>query len=386
MFSFVQLYADKYGATASEQGILLSFRNIISFSGQQLFGRLSDKHGRLIILLFGFILSSVTTFLLIKAITPLLIIIVFAFYSLGFSAITPAFNALIGDSFERKERVEKLGIITAVGGIIGGVIYLIAGVISEYMVDAYIFLFTIAGISFIFASIVVIIFSKICIVPKIPEDNGDGVSLLDPLRVGFFRKFVLVDALFGLAMSTSWPLFPQKTNSLATSSQVAIMWFVVFVGFSISARYTSQIKDRIGSFNRGFFYSRILMFLVPLSFAFATSWVHLIYARAIAGLTFGYYTTLQKDYILESVNIIDREGQRGLFLGTHAFLFGITTFIGSLVFGNLVDYVVERTNYVYDDLFIVSAAIRFVLAFGFLKIPDLMNQNVVDGILATSNE
>ena len=39
----MQLYADFHGATATEQGWLLSFRNIISFSGQNVFGKSSDK-------------------------------------------------------------------------------------------------------------------------------------------------------------------------------------------------------------------------------------------------------------------------------------------------------------------------------------------------------
>lgn len=36
-------------------------------------------------------------------------------------------------------------------------------------------------------------------------------------------------------------LFPKTTNKLATTSKIIIMWAIVFIGYSISARYTAQM-------------------------------------------------------------------------------------------------------------------------------------------------
>lgn len=369
LFSFVQLYADHHGATTADQGTLLSFRNIISFSGQQIFGRASDRLGRIVILLFGFLLASLSSYLLLEAITPLSIIIVFAFYALAFSAIQPSFNALIGDTFD-ENRTEMLGAITSVGGLLGGFAFLFIGLLGDTMDNPYSFLFTIAAISFFAAALVVGFLVFIRKVPPQERDLVKQVNIFEPLKTGFFRKFVFIDGLYGLAMSTSWPLFPKRTNELADTAQVTIMWAVTFIGFAITARYTAQIKKMIGSYNKSFFYSRFFLWMVPLSFAFATSWLHLIFARIIAGLTFGFYSTLQKDYVLEAVKQINRPNHRGWYFGTHAFVFGISTFIGSLGFGYLAEHL-YTFGIGYSEMFLVSAGIRFAFVFAYIKVPNI---------------
>ncbi len=372
LFSFVQLYADQQGATSSDQGYLLSFRNLLSFGGQNVFGSLSDRFGRIIILLFGFLLSAFSSFMFLRSITPVFIIVVFAFYSVGFSAVQPAFNALIGDTFSDLQRAEMLGRVGATSGLLGGIGFLVVGLLSDTLADPYEFLFITAASSFLFATIAVIILYFITRDKIHKRVVKRKISLLEPLKVSSFRKFVFYDALFNFAMSTSWPLFPKRTNELATTSQVTIMWAITFICFSISARYTGRIKKFIGSYRLSFFFSRNLMWLVPLSFAFATSWVHLIPARMIAGLTFGYYQTLQKEIALDTVQQLGRIDQRGLFLGTHALALGIATFSGSIIFGNLVDYLISLDIGVgYDQLFMASAIIRFIFAFGFLRLIEI---------------
>ncbi|MCY3413555.1 MAG: MFS transporter [Candidatus Heimdallarchaeota archaeon] len=376
IFSFVQLYADKIGASGTEQGVLLSLRNIISFSGQNYFGKASDRYGRISILLIGFLLSAISSFSFLKTITPITVILAFVLYSIGFSAIQPAFSALIGDTYPEHKRAEMLGKIGGIGGFIGASLFLVVGLISDTLLDPYQYLFIIAGCSFASAGFAVVFLHFRYFIPTVPHVRETKVSYFYPLSFGFFRKFVLMDALFALAMATSWPLFPRKTNELANTSQVTIMWSVTFISYSISARYTKQLKEKIGSYSKSLYYSRFLLFLVPLTFAFATSWLHLIPARFIAGITFGYYATIQKDYILESVAKIGKIEHRGLFLGTHAFMYGIFTFVGSIVFGKLVDVLIDlNTGMGYDEMFIVSAILRFFAGFLFLLVPDLMHKD-----------
>ncbi|RMG24218.1 MAG: MFS transporter [Methanobacteriota archaeon] len=368
MFSFVQLYADYNGASATEQGILASFRNILSFGGQQAFGRLSDKKGRSIVLLFGFLLSTLSSIALTGVSSPLLIILVYASYSLGFSAIQPSFSALIGDTYSREKQAQMLGQISSVGSLLGGLGFLIVGIASDLLVNPYPLLFIIAGISFGFAALSVIILSSTGKAPSQPIDQTAGTSLFEPLKVNYFRRYVLIDAIFGFAMSTAWPLFPKVTNALATTGQVTIMWAVTFLGFSVSAHLTPHLKKMFKSYRLSFYSSRFLLWLVPFSFAIATDWTHLLFARIIAGLTFGFYTTLQKDYALECARSSGQEEKKGWFLGTHAFFFGISTFIGSLLFGFIVDLLLTSTPFGYPEMFFISATFRFFLSFGYLKI------------------
>ncbi len=377
MFSFVQLYADYNGATASEQGILASFRNILSFGGQQAFGRISDKRGRLIVLLFGFLLSTLSSIALTGITTPILIILVYALYSIGFSAIQPAFSALIGDTYRREQQAQMLGQISSVGSLLGGVGFLIVGVASDFLVNPYPVLFLVAGLSFGFAAISVFVLSLTGKVPPQPMDLSDGASIFEPLKVDYFRKYVLIDASFGFAMSTAWPLFPKVTNELATTGQVTIMWAVTFLGFSVSAHFTPQLKRVFRSYRASFYSSRFLLWSVPFSFAIATDWTHLLLARTIAGLTFGFYTTLQKDYALECARSSGQVERKGWFLGTHAFFFGISTFIGSLLFGFVVDTLLATTPFGFSEMFFLSAVIRFIFSFGYLKVPSPVDNDIL---------
>ncbi len=369
MFAFVQLYADRNGASATEQGWLLSFRNILSFGGQQVFGRGSDKYGRIAILAFGFVMASIASFWLTGIHSPIMIILVYAMYSIGFSAVQPAFSALIGDTYSHEQQTEMLGHITSIGSLIGGFGFLLVGLTSDYLENPYPYLFMISGASFFSAALAAILLNLSKRAPTQPIDHSSGFSLFEPLKVKTFRRYVLADAAFGFAMSTSWPLFPKVTNQLATTAQVTVMWAITFLGFSISAKFTPYLKKRFKQYNKSFFYSRFLLWTVPVSFAFATDWTHLLLARAIAGLTFGFYTTLQKDYALETARESGNIEKRGWFLGTHAFLFGISTFLGSLLFGYVVDLMLSATNYGYAEMFLVSATIRFTFAFGFLLVP-----------------
>jgi hypothetical protein len=145
------------------------------------------------------------------------------------------------------------------------------------------------------------------------------------------------------------------------------MWFLAFLGFSVTAKFTPQIRDYIGSYNRSLYISRALLWIVPFSFAFATSWLHLVLARIIAGTSFGFYTILQKDYILETVSILKRTEDRGWFLGTHSLMFGLFTFVGSFISGFLIDYTIDVTDGAidYKELFLITSLLRFVSSFGF---------------------
>jgi MFS family permease len=375
IFSFASLYADIRGASPAQVGIMLSLQNILAFIGQQYFGKASDRVGRAKIIGLGWIISIISSFLILNFLNPVLIIATFAFYNIGFSMVQPAWNALIGDTYSGEDRATKLGIIGSFATFFGGMIYLATGLVSEMFARPFAFIFLISGICFVCALIIVIVlhFSN-----RLPEIERKPVvekqRILDPLRKHpKFRRFVFIDTTFALAMSLSWPLFPRATNNLANPAQVSIIWFATFLGFSITARYTHRLRTWVGSYHRSLFYSRMLMFGVPLTFAFATSWLHIVAIRSIAGASFGFYSILQKDYILETCDHLDRGQDRGWFLGSHSLVWGVLTFFGSLFAGYVTEYfvVVIDGDIGYSELFIVAAIIRVFAVFLFLKVPEL---------------
>lgn len=366
LFSFTALFSETRGATASQQGILLSLRNILSFITQQFFGKASDKYGRSLILAIGFLLSVISSFFLSQALTPVTIILLFALYSIGFSAIQPAWSALIGDTYAATERSRMLGHIGSIGGLVGGIMFLFIGLYSDTTSNPYEILFLSATVAFTFAFLSVVVLGRLNKFPQreFPEDNG--LSLFEPLNNQRFRRFVLIDAIYNFTMSTTWPLFPHVEAKLATTGQVTIIWFLGFIGFSITAKNASKIKDYIGSYNKSFYISRSFLWTVPIFYAFATTWLHLLFIRVLAVTSFGFYSILQKDYILETTSELGRPQDRGWFLGTHAFLFGIFTFVGSLSSGFISDYLLSNDIVGYRGLFLLTSILRFIASFAFL--------------------
>jgi len=368
LFTFGSLWADYNGASASQVGIMLSLQNILAFAGQNIFGRLSDRHGRTVILLFGFMLSALTSFAMFQVFSPLLIILVFSLYNIGYSAVQPSWNALIGDSFDVDKRAKMLGNIGAFASLAGGIFYLMTGNISQQFSNPYVFLFGVAAISFSGAFVSVFLVSRTNDYPQNLKNRKQSQNLFEPLQIHSFRRFVFADALFAFSMSTTWPLFPHATNNLANSQQVAIIWFFAFLGFSVTARYNEKLRDVFRKYRYTFFFSRFFLFLVPIGFAFATDWTHLLLVRILAGTTFGLYSITQKDYILDTCNTINRPDDRGWFLGTHAFIWGIMTFLGSLCFGFFADYALHNVG--YSELFLLTSLLRLIFSFAFLTIPE----------------
>jgi MFS family permease len=365
LFSFTALFAETKGATPSEQGILLSLRNILSFITQQFFGKASDRYGRSLILGIGFLLSVISSFLMSFALTPVSIIILFALYSVGFSAIKPAWDALIGDTYAAEERSRMLGHIGSIASLIGGLMFLGVGLYSDTVSNSYKILFSMATIAFTFAFISVVLLSVTSKFPQRAKFESNGLSLFEPLQNRRFRRFALIDAVYNFAMSTTWPLFPHVEAELATTGQITIIWFAGFIGFSITAKNASKIQNYIGSYNKSFYVSRGVLWTVPIFYAFATSWYHLLITRVLAVTSFGFYTILQKDYILETTSQLNRPQDRGWFLGTHAFMFGIFTFVGSLSSGYISEYVLSNSIAGYKELFLVTSVLRFIACLGF---------------------
>ncbi len=368
LFTFASLWADHNGASASQVGIMLSLQNILAFASQNVFGRLSDSRGRAKILLLGFGISALSSFVLFQVYSPLMIILIFSLYNIGFSAVQPSWNALIGDSFSVEERAQMLGKIGAFASLAGGVFYLMTGSLSDRFANPYVFLFGVAALSFSGAFVSILLISRTREFPDQELQVAKTQNIFEPLRVRSFRRFVAADALFAFSMSTTWPLFPRATNNLANSQQVAFIWFTAFLGFSATARYSERIRRFLGRYRMTFFLSRVSLFLVPVVFAFATDWTHLLLIRILAGTTFGLYSITQKNYILDTCNALSRPQDKGWFLGTHAFVWGVMTFLGSLGFGLFADFALFYVG--YKELFLSTAVLRLIFSFAFLTIPE----------------
>lgn len=106
------LYAKQLGISTSEIGILLGLQLVGMVLFKPLFGRASDRFGRLPMVIIGLLTCALSFFLLSILRSPLVIIPLILIYGLGFALITASTSALAADVACRGQLGASLGILS----------------------------------------------------------------------------------------------------------------------------------------------------------------------------------------------------------------------------------------------------------------------------------
>lgn len=106
------LYAKQLGMSTSEIGVLLGIQLVGMVLFKPLFGRASDKLGRLPMAVIGLLVCSLSFFLLSVLKSAFAIIPLILIYGLGFALITASTSALAADVARRGQLGASLGILS----------------------------------------------------------------------------------------------------------------------------------------------------------------------------------------------------------------------------------------------------------------------------------
>jgi len=144
-----------------------------------------------------------------------------------------------------------------------------------------------------------------------------------------------------LWMSLAWSYFPIVISDVAQATvvQVAILGIVATITQAFSSFYLSDYIDKIGV-KRSVVIGFLPFSIVPLFFAYATSWEHLILPQLIAGAGIGFGFTAMQTYIIE----IAGSEKAGTYQGTYQILRGFITFGGSYFGGWFLGWLKERLD------------------------------------------
>ncbi|MCG3252431.1 MAG: MFS transporter [Candidatus Heimdallarchaeota archaeon] len=403
---FYSAFALIYGVSKAAIGFITSIRNLISGLFQGSIGRLSDKIGRKKILIFGFIISFLIPLPLIFYRVQWFLILTSVIQALSVSFIIPSWNAVLGDVTQPSSRATFIGRITSVARIFSVVLTLgLAGIfaIIESRYENVLTIFgkvhyignnTQFGIVWIMASfnallcIVLIFFMKethVVSVEKQKEIPKMWVSLKDKS----FRKFLIVQSVYGITMSIIWPINPivitdENLLNLGDSfSKLAVLTsaFAVFIG--LTTIIGGKICDKIGRKPTIIISIAILIFF-PVSMipAVATNrWALLLISRMVGGVGTGLNLVAINAYTLDMA-----PGElMGAYSGMREMFYGITTFIGSLISGFIVVALEAKFDALgYDDpirpaiiaMCIGTTILRVMAATGYLfidKVPVTMD-------------
>jgi MFS family permease len=165
-------------------------------------------------------------------------------------------------------------------------------------------------------------------------------------------------------MAFAWPLFPFIiTEKLGMPVwQVAILAITETAANMITQRFAGKLMDRTGR-KPIIIFSRMIMSLAPLSYALATSWLHIVVAEVFLGMGMGAWMSSESTYAIDLA-----PGElRATYLAASATAFGLASFAGSLMGSYVTEHVLTSGGLeAINTGLLISAVLRLVLGFAFV--------------------
>ena len=399
LFNFFGAFAVVIGASVETVGFITSVRNLMSSLFQGTFGRLSDKYGRRRFLLLGFflVISTIVIFLFINSIEMLIVVSVIQAFSL--SIIIPVWSGAFGDVTKISERARYIGRLTSIGTAISVTLMLSLSLFFEltdnvytnwYIFnrhiqleerDQYLVAFGLAAFNFLLCLIGSILLKE----TRVVKEKKAQPKMLLALKNKPFRKFLIVNSLFGLIMSTLWPLIPfAHIDILEMSfSQIAIVTGIFSASSSVAQFFGGKLGDQFGR-KPLIILSRMLMFPIPLVMIGAIlqhNWLWLILSNIFGGASTGTLNVSQNAYVLD----LAHRDQMGAYSGITQVAWGFATFTGSISAGFIVSSIVNRLGSCYLGTvliyaFIIIAILRLVASIDFFFIVESYPKELRDKI------
>jgi MFS family permease len=362
---FIQLLAIAVGATVDQLGILNAAKSIASNVLQVFFGRMADRYGKRRFIAVGRFLNGVILAGVIFIEAPEWLIPLIILCSIFVSMALPAWNSLLGDYAPEGRRGEVIGRINSLAQIGGLSAMLIALAISLSQTGAstrasYLPVMAMAsGASFL--SSVLVMFTKEK--HRIQATKAlDFSKLIGDIRL---RRYLILNTSYGVGMAFAWPLFPFIiTEKLGMPVwQVAILAITETGANIVTQRFAGKFMDRTGR-RPIIVFSRMIMALAPLSYALATSWLHIVVAEIFLGMGMGAWMSSESTYAIDLA-----PGElRATYLAASATAFGLASFAGSLLGSYVTEHVLTSGGLeAINTGLLISAVLRLVLGFAYMS-------------------
>lgn len=333
-FQYIPLFNKKLGADEIQMGLLTSVQNVFSTGFSPFFGRWSDVCGRKLFLITGAFIATTSAITMTLANTPTQVIVSVGVNSFGLSMIIPAWNGAIADYTKGQKRGGFIGrLLGASYGYvtIALLVYAFAAPllpISE--IEQYRLIIGISALNF---GLTILVSWRI-IDLRDPNKGTRKDSIFTPLRDRNYRNFLIVILFWWFWMSLAWSYFPTVIASVIEASVSEVAWIAVSATI-VQAFASYKMGDLIDTMGprKSIFLGFLSFSIIPINFAYATEWWHLIPAQMIGGIGIGFGFSALQTYIIE----IAGSDRAGNYQGTYNLFWGIVTFIGSFLGGIILE-------------------------------------------------
>ena len=337
---FLRVYAVMIGASTSELGFFTSMSSLSSNVLQIFFGRLTDRLKKRVPLIAALgIASSLIWGMVALAKTPETYIWLIVVRMLLVSALSPASMTLMGDLIP----VNGRGVVTASLNFwtsLGGLAAIVASGIVMTILGEDSGVFTIPLVSA--AALGILAYVVLLAIKESPRrvitrrPILDVRSLIADVNVNpSFRSLCATQALYVLAMSIAWPVFPVTMVKILNASMfdVSLASVASIASSLIAQRFAGRLCDRVGR-KPLITLGRFSFIFYPVTYMFAPSIYAIIAVNFVLGFPSALFSTALLVFLLDNT----ADDLRGELTAFYNLSVGLSGFIGSLVGGVFADY------------------------------------------------
>jgi len=364
---YTSYLAVSIGLTLSQMSLLRAVQSLSSNVLQLVWGRLVDRHGKKIFLSVGRFLNGTLIGAIIFVRTPAWFMSLVIGASICLSLAMPAWSSLLGDytsSSTRGATIGRINSLSQIGGLTAMIFAFVTSInqVGETTPESYTTLLAMSA-AMNFVSGVLSLFAE----EKPPAPTEERLDVARVFMDPTLRRYLLVNIVYGISMSFSWPLMPFiVVDKLDMKIWQIAAFSIASSGSSLlSQRHLGNLMDRIGR-RPVVVFSRVSMAIAPLVYALATSWLHIVVADVILGVGMGAWMSSGPTYIID---IAPRE-LRATYLAANTAVFGVSTFVGNLVGGFVTDNFLAVGGG-FEGIqtgLLISAALRFLTGLLYFKI------------------
>jgi len=228
IFPFFGLYiTSKYGVGMTEVGVLFSILAVSGLVGSLIGGALTDKFGRKVMILFGLVVSAISTLML--AFAPSLEFIYLAGLVVGLfgNMAGPAHQAMVADVLPEDKRIDGFGVLRVIANLAVAIGPAIGGFLAA---RSYTMLFIIDVILSSITAVIIFAFVPETKPEATPREDGQphqeeslGQTLAGYFKVtrdGVYMVYILASIFMVLAymqMNITLPVFLRDVHGLPES-------------------------------------------------------------------------------------------------------------------------------------------------------------------------
>ena len=351
-------YAETYGASPQKVTMLMVTFSFFQFIAAPIWGYLSDKFGRRIIILVT-LAGSIIAYILL-AYSQTLYGLFFARAFAGFMAgnISTA-QAYIADITDKNNRAKAMGLFGAAFGIgfilgpaIGGVL---AGSDPK---NPNVFLPPIAAASLSFIALVLALFILKDNRSRIKNNKNKRIlSLIEAIKIPNLRQLILLSFIVTLvfaSMESTFSLWSERTFNWGAEQNGFIFAFSGICGVMVQGFLISPLVKRFGE---AFLCITGIIFISIGMLSVAISYLnyHAYISMSLIAFGLGFFLPTISTLI---VNIVS-EDRRGWVLGVNQSVSSLSRIIGPVIAGFLFEFYGKNSPYIFGSIILILFLLIF---------------------------